>query len=115
VVLRPPTTIVCARLTPAELATLDAMAGSRTEALRSLVGVAGSTPVFDSDESLPVLWYRLISEVEHHHRLYHRVHAEPGEIDPVIAAVHREDYPQAKAAWDRVQAIWEPSAMVWPP
>jgi len=29
--------------------------------------------------------------------------------------VHREDYPQAKAAWDRVQAIWEPSAMVWPP
>lgn len=110
--MRPPTTIVCARLTPGELALLDGIAANRSEALRTLVGHAEGSGLFEDDQTLPVLWWRLLGEVEGFAR---RCHTRPPGLLKTVDAIHREDYPAALDAFQALLDEWEPSTMVWPP
>src|SRR6478735_4205322 len=107
--LRSATTIVCVRLTDDELLRLDAVADNRSDALRLLIGSAQGSGLLARDNSLPVLWWRLISDLERFHRSV-AMHGRPAPgVLRVIDAVHREDYPAALGHLRDLEAEWEPS------
>jgi len=104
-----PTTIVSVRLTEDELDHLDRLGDNRSDTLRMLVGSAAPDSLWNGSASLPVLWWRLLDEMEQFHR------RTGDKLAGVLRHVHREDYHQARHAFDAVLADWEPSLMVWPP
>jgi hypothetical protein len=96
------TVVVSVRLTPAEASMLDASGLDRGSAIRALLARADWSGSAFTGQTLPVLWARLIADIDAHVRrfpvLRSRVEAA------VVPLVEQEEYPAALAAWRRLLA-----------